>query len=30
VFWLVLGAAGYWALQHFAGIGVTGRGKMAG
>jgi hypothetical protein len=30
LFWLFAGAAGYWALQHFAGVGVTGKGKQAG
>jgi hypothetical protein len=24
---VLLGAAAYWALQHFAGVGVTGKGK---
>ena len=23
---ILVGAVGYWALQHFLGIGVTGRG----
>jgi hypothetical protein len=25
IFWLVLGAAGYWAVQHFTGVGKTGK-----
>ena len=25
LFWLVVGAGGYWALQHFTGIGNTGK-----
>ena len=28
LFYIALGAAGYWALQHFAGIGVSGKGKL--
>jgi hypothetical protein len=27
VFMFLLGAASYWGLQHFTGIGNTGRGK---
>jgi hypothetical protein len=27
---LVLGAALYWGAQHFLGIGVSGKGRMAG
>lgn len=26
---LVVGVAAYWALQHFSGLGVTGKGKQA-
>lgn len=25
-----VGAAGYWALQHFLGVGTTGKGKTGG
>ena len=25
---ILVGAVGYWALQHFLGVGVTGKGKM--
>ena len=25
---IVVGAVGYWALQHFMGVGVTGKGKL--
>lgn len=25
----VLGIGAYWAFQHFAGMGVTGKGKQA-
>lgn len=24
---VLVGAVGYWALQHFLGVGVTGKGK---
>lgn len=24
------GGAAYWAVQHFFGVGVTGRGKVSG
>ena len=24
------GAAAYWAVQHFFGVGVSGRGKLSG
>jgi hypothetical protein len=27
---LLVGVIGYWAVQHFAGFGVTGKGKSAG
>lgn len=27
---IVVGAVGYWALQHFLGVGVSGRGRAAG
>jgi len=26
---IIVGAAGYWALQHFFGIGNTGRSRAA-
>lgn len=26
---VLLGAGLYWALQHFGGVGVTGKGKSA-
>ena len=29
LFWLVAGAAGYWAVQHFLGVGNTGKAKRA-
>jgi hypothetical protein len=29
LFWLVLGAAGYWATQHFLGVGTSGKSKKA-
>lgn len=25
---ILVGAVGYWAVQHFLGVGVTGRGKV--
>jgi hypothetical protein len=25
LFWLAAGAVGYWALQHFTGVGNTGK-----
>jgi len=31
LFWIVVGAGGYWALQHFTGVGKTGkRGSYSG
>lgn len=27
LFWFLLGAGGYWALQHFSGYGNTGKSK---
>lgn len=27
--WFALGFGAYWAMQHFGGVGVTGRGKAA-
>jgi hypothetical protein len=30
VFMFLLGFGSYWALQHFGGVGVSGRGKLAG
>jgi hypothetical protein len=29
LFWFVIGIASYWALQHFTGIGNTGRGATS-
>lgn len=29
LFWFVAGAGAYWALQHFAGLGTSGKGKKA-
>lgn len=29
LFWIVVGAGGYWALQHFAGIGTSGKSKKS-
>lgn len=29
LFWIVVGAGGYWALQHFAGIGASGKSKKS-
>jgi hypothetical protein len=29
VFWFLLGAASYWAVQHFGGVGTTGKSKKA-
>lgn len=26
---VAVGVIGYWAVQHFLGVGVTGRGKSA-
>jgi hypothetical protein len=25
---VLVGAVGYWAVQHFLGVGVSGKGKM--
>jgi hypothetical protein len=25
---IVVGAVGYWAVQHFLGVGVSGKGKL--
>lgn len=25
---IVVGALGYWAVQHFLGVGVSGKGKL--
>lgn len=30
LFWIVVGAAGYWAVQHFTGFGTSGKGKAQG
>jgi len=30
LFWILVGAAGYWGLQHFTGFGTSGKGKQAG
>ena len=27
LFWILVGAGGYWAVQHFTGYGNTGKGK---
>ena len=27
LFWFVAGVAGYWAFQHFTGMGNTGRAR---
>ncbi len=27
VWGVVVGVVGYWAVQHFVGVGVTGRGR---
>lgn len=27
---IIVGAALYWGAQHFLGLGVSGRGKLAG
>jgi hypothetical protein len=27
LFWIAVGAAGYWAVQHFSGFGKTGKPK---
>ena len=29
IFWIGVGAIGYWALQHFTGIGTSGMGAHA-
>jgi hypothetical protein len=29
LFWLVVGAGGYWAVQHFLGVGTSGKSKKA-
>jgi hypothetical protein len=29
LFWFVLGAGSYWALQHFTGVGKTGKPKQS-
>lgn len=31
-FWggVLIGVVGYWAVQHFTGLGVTGAGKTGG
>lgn len=29
LFWVVLGAGGYWALQHFTGVGKTGKQRQS-
>ena len=26
----IVGVLGYWALQHFAGVGTSGKGKSGG
>ena len=26
---ILVGAVGYWALQHFLGVGISGKGKLA-
>jgi len=25
---ILVGAVGYWAMQHFLGVGVSGKGKL--
>ena len=25
---VLVGALGYWAVQHFLGVGITGKGKL--
>lgn len=27
LFWLVVGAGGYWAVQHFLGVGTSGKSR---
>lgn len=29
LFWIAVGAGGYWALQHFTGVGKTGKPKQS-
>lgn len=29
IFWIAVGAGGYWALQHFTGMGKTGKPRAA-
>jgi len=29
LFWIVVGAGGYWAVQHFMGVGTSGKSKKA-
>jgi hypothetical protein len=28
LFWILVGAGGYWAVQHFSGFGNTGKAKQ--
>lgn len=29
IVWILVGAGGYWALQHFTGVGKTGKPRQA-
>jgi hypothetical protein len=29
LFWILVGAGGYWAVQHFTGVGKTGKPKSS-